>query len=148
MAPQRKHTMKKVFRKQPTVNNYVDPFETTQEGPLKSDMSPVPSTRHWSIPNSIKKRFSFTAKKAESSSVPLREDDCMSPKRRDRSITASTFYDDESMAVTKNVSEPADFSPLQLKGKNMNELLMLLRPVSLLQYLLTTTVYTLFVPIV
>ena len=138
MAPPRRHTIKKSFRKQLTVEqqspaeSYVDPFEASMDVPPQGDLSPVPNNRHWSIPSSIKKRFSFAGKKSESFNVPLREDGGASPRRRDRSITTSTFYyNDEHMAVTKNVSEPADFNPLQLTGKNMNELLVLLKPVSL-----------------
>jgi hypothetical protein len=62
--------------------------------------------------------------------------DEIATRRRDRSITTSTFYDDEHMAVTKSVSEPAEFIPLDLKGKSMNELLVLLKPVSVYYELL------------
>ena len=82
--------------------------------------------RHWTI-SGLKTRFSF--KKTNSFNVPLRstEDDSAAYRRRDRSIISSTFYDRE---ITKTVSEPADFVPLQLRDKSMNELLLLLRPVS------------------
>ena len=124
LAATRKQMIKKQQKKQPLVdsNNYVDPFESSEKGDLS------PGTRHWSI-SGLKTRFSF--RKTQSFAVPLRDshDDTSVPRRRDRSKTASTFYDDENMSVTKNVSEPADFDPLELKGKNMNELLMLLKPV-------------------
>lgn len=128
LAPSRKHTIKRHFKKQTPADTYVDPFENGDA--LKEDIpigSSSPSTRHWSISN-LRTKF----KKANSFHVSLREprDDGLASRRRDRSITTSTFYDDENMAVTKSVSEPADFVPLELKGKNMNELLMLLKPVS------------------
>lgn len=128
IAPPRKATIRKVFKKQQSTDTYIDPFEASTD--LTASVANS-NSRHWTMPGipSLKKRFSFSSKKAESFGATLREDEGSS-RRRDRSITSSTFYDDENMAVTKNLSEPADFSPLQLTGKNMNELLLLLRPVS------------------
>ena len=128
---QRRQTLKKQPKKQESTN-YVDPFENT-ENSVKGEMLPgggsSGGTRHWSI-SGLRTKFSF--RKAQSLTVPMRDsqDDASYTRRRDRSKTASTFYDDENMSVTKNVSEPADFTPLELRGKSMNELLMLLKPVS------------------
>ena len=136
MAPRRNTLMKRTIKKQHTADKVVDPFEEYESGLNKGDLlSSSPSNiskteRHWTI-SSLRTRFSF--KKANSFAVSLRDtsDDSVIQRRRDRSLTSSTFYDDENMAVTKNVVEPADFSPLSLTGKSMNELLMLLKSVSL-----------------
>ena len=133
MAPRRNTLMKRTIKKQHTTDKVVDPFEEYESGLSKGDLlSSSPSNiskteRHWTI-SSLRTRFSF--KKANSS---LRDtsDDSVIQRRRDRSLTSSTFYDDENIAVTKNVVEPADFTPLSLTGKSMNELLMLLKSVSL-----------------
>lgn len=148
LAPQRKHTIKRPFKKHASVDTaYTDPFELIETPPLLSvDVPPSSSpsntpvvgrattispaaVRHWSI-STLKSKLSI--KKTYSFHVPVREydDDSAVSRRRDRSITTSTFYDNEHMAVTKNVSEPAEFSSLQLTGKGMNELLLLLKPVS------------------
>lgn len=123
--------MKKQARKSPSVdsNNYVDPFEVS-EGDVSPSSVTSGGTRHWSI-SGLKTKFSF--RRTQSSAVPLRDsqDESQYSRRRDRSKTASTFYDDENMSITRNVSEPADFHPLELRGKSMNELLLLLKPVSL-----------------
>lgn len=133
MAPAstRRLTLKKTFKKQPsTPESYSDPYgsENAEMLSLKAESGSLSVGRHWTI-SGLKTRFSF--KKANSFHVATREasEDVVS-RRRDRSITASTFYDDENMAITRNVSEPADFVPLGLIGKNMNELLVLLKPVS------------------
>lgn len=108
---------------------YIDPFEngeiTGKDIPAVVG-SPSPG-RHWTI-NNLRQKFSI--KKSNSFNVPMRAQDDIATRRRDRSITTSTFYDDENMAVTRSVSEPAEFIPLDLKGKSMNELLTLLKPVS------------------
>ncbi len=133
LASSRRQTFKKPPKKPASTDSYVDPFESSEIGSLKGDISPINvssgGTRHWSI-SGLKTRFSF--KKSQSLVVPVRDsqDDTAYSRRRDRSKTASTFYDDENMSVTKNVSEPADFKSLELRGKSMNELLMLLKPVS------------------
>lgn len=134
IAPTRKLTLKRPFKKQSSADtSYSDPFEN--EEVATRDVSPAVvgsspgAGRHWTI-STLKQRFSI--KKSNSFHVPMREtqDDFATTRRRDRSITTSTFYDDENMAVTKSVSEPAEFIPLDLKGKNMNELLLLLKSVS------------------
>ena len=50
------------------------------------------------------------------------EETMMSPNRR------STFYEFED--VTRPVCHPADFTPLDLQGKTMDQVLKLLKPVS------------------
>lgn len=113
------------MKKQQTVDkpverqSQVDPFESLEERPSSPG-------RHWSISN-LKSKFAI--KKSASFNVTLRDDSTIA-RRRDRSITSSTFYENDNMAVTKNMSEPAEFTPLELRGKNMNELLKLLKPVS------------------
>ena len=137
LAPSRKHTLKRPFKKQPSAETYTDPFENGEVVSSSAGLSSSPSTgRHWSISN-LKTKFTF--KKSNSFHVPMREtqDETAVARRRDRSITSSTFYDDENMAITKSVSEPAEFIPLELKGKNMNELLMVLKPVSLCVFAVT-----------
>lgn len=51
------------------------------------------------------------------------DDSLMSPNRR------ATFYEFED--VTRPVSHPAEFSPLDLQGKTMEQVLKLLKPVSI-----------------
>lgn len=50
------------------------------------------------------------------------EEALLSPTRR------ATFYEHED--VTRPVSRPADFAPLDLQGKKMDQVLKLLKPVS------------------
>lgn len=143
MAPPRRHTLKMSFKKQASADSYTDPFETDPDlstsvkGDLSASAGPTAGGRHWTI-SGLKTKFSF--RKSQSFSAPMREnrdnglslrDNALSPRRRDRSITGSIFYDDENMAVTKNVSEPAEFDSLDLRGKSMNELLVLIKPVSI-----------------
>ena len=52
----------------------------------------------------------------------LTEETLLSPSRR------ATFYEHED--VTRPVSRPADFAPLDLQGKKMDKVLKLLKPVS------------------
>ena len=52
----------------------------------------------------------------------LTEETLLSPSRR------ATFYEHED--VTRPVSRPADFAPLHLQGKKMDQVLKLLKPVS------------------
>lgn len=157
LAASRRQTFKKQPKKQASIDsntyakkqvpvesnsNYVDPFESLEAG-LKGDVSPS-FARHWSISGSISGlKSKFSLKKTHSFAVPLRDsqDIATTARRRDRAKTASTFYDDENMSVTKNVSQPAEFNPLDLKGKNMNELLLLLKPVSLCNYVHVVDLY-------
>ena len=125
--------MKKPFRKQASDATELKKQASfdIQDDPFEADEArgPSPGGRHWSI-SGLTKKFSFK-KHSLSFTVPLRDDSQVdTTRRRERSITTSTFYTTENMAVTRNVSEPADFASLQLTGKNMNELLLLLKPVS------------------
>lgn len=129
----RRNTLKKSLKKQNTLEKYVDPFDS-MEIPLPpgspSSMGKA-GDRHWTI-SSLRTRFSSVRKANSLNASTLQHDfpeETFSPRRRDRSITGSIFYDDENMAVTKSLSEPAEFDALELKGKTMNELFMLLKPV-------------------
>ena len=124
----RRTTMRKSVKRQNVIEKSTDPFDNLENSlPLMS--SQKMGDRHWTI-SGLKTRLSF--KKSASFNASLDQECAEEPgyiRRKDRSITASIFYDDENMSVTKSVSEPADFEPLDLKQKSMNELLSLLSPV-------------------
>ena len=61
-------------------------------------------------------------RKRSSKRNSLTEEILLSPSRR------ATFYEHED--VTRPVSRPADFAPLDLQGKKMDQVLKLLKPVS------------------
>ena len=122
----RRNTLKRPIKKQNTVDKSSDPFESMERS-LTPTTAAKFGDRHWTI-SGLRTRFS-SFKKSHSSEQDITEDPGYI-RRKDRSITASVFYDDENMSVTKCVSEPGNFDPLDLKGKAMNEILSLLIPVS------------------
>lgn len=126
----KRNIMKKSVKKHSSIEKSIDPFDSMEMIlPPGSTSSLRKLGDQWNF-SSIKTKFSSLRKANSLNVAPLRDypEETFS-RRRDKSITASIFYDDDSMAVTKNLSEPADFNPLDLKGKTMNELLMLLKPV-------------------
>jgi len=130
----RRSTMRKSVKRQNVIEKSIDPFEN-----LENSLTPMSSQkmgdRHWTI-SGLKTRLSFKKSASFNASSDLESTEVPGYiRRKDRSITGSIFYDDENMSVTKSVSEPADFEPLDLKQKSMNELLSLLSPVRTILFL-------------
>ena len=139
----KRNTLKKSTKKHTSLERSVDPFDGMEvDQPPGSSSARKSADRHstmskfgerqWTISN-IKTKIA-SIRKVNSTTSPPQDypEEISSHQRRDKSVTGSVFYGDGSMAVTTNLSEPADFQPLDLKGKTMNELLMLLKPVILL----------------
>ncbi len=124
----RRNTLKKSVKRQNTVEKSLDPFESI-EASLTPSTGQKLGERHWTI-SGIRTRLSSFKRPSINASSELDVEDSTYIRRKDRSITTSVFYDDENMSITKSLSEPADFEPLDLKEKTMNELLSLLVPVS------------------
>jgi hypothetical protein len=99
---------KQTFRKQGSLSG-------GEELPLESSSRGVEVRRSLTISGPPIRRRS-------SKRSSLTEETLLSPSRR------ATFYEHED--VTRPVSRPADFAPLDLQGKKMDQVLKLLKPVS------------------
>ena len=101
---------KQTFRKQSSI--------TSGDDELSSESC---SSRGVEVRRSLTMSGPLTRRRSSKRSS-LTEEALLSPSRR------ATFYEHED--VTRPVSHPADFAPLELQGKKMDQVLKLLKPVS------------------